>query len=175
MRSDYLRVNRLNPTWETPWYAEAFQFREWCDEGYYEITDSGRLVKLLRPNPNHEPLALEMRIDTRYNGIIEFWGKIHRLPDVGYDIDTYQAQFLDGQLIAIWRKGAFGDIVTTQAEWEAAEEYKARRKAMTPEERAADDAAHAARMQAAVDLMVDQFYRDANRPGFMRRFLEKTK
>lgn len=187
MRSDYLRCNRLlhTITEDVPWYAEAFQTRLFCDEGYYEIGDDGRLYKLYRQAitdvTERGAGAKVVREDLYYNGIVAFWGQGNTVD--GYlKHDTYYAQFLRGQLVAIWQPGAFGDIVTTQEEWDAWERWRNLKKArdaklatLTGDERQAFlDAEAAERKRAAEGLgsaMADSIRETSNRPGFMRRFL----
>ena len=104
---DYVRCDRLKPG-----DAEAFQSKDLeRDLDMLWITDSGRLLSVDRSTWYHSQLQSSERDnpaiykDLNYNGLFDFYGDLE-----------YRAQFLNGQLIGIWRIEDFRKVYTYE-EW----------------------------------------------------------
>jgi hypothetical protein len=163
---DYIQCDRL-----APGEPEAFQTKELdCDLDMVKITSDGRLVVTSRQKwfaATKENTYVDVYEDLNYTGKIEFCG------DAAGTFGEYYAQFLDGQLIGIWKLRTFSELYTYYS-WEREQEYKAewaRRKALPIEEQ------ERLRKEAADKLgesISSYIFATANRTGFIRKFLNKS-
>jgi|SRR5882672_10643049 len=163
---DYIQCDRLVK--DSP---EAFQSKDLdCDLDMVKITDDGRLVVTSRQKwfkASKENAYVDIYEDLNYSGKIEFYGT------VAGKFEEYYAQFLDGQLIGIWKLRAFSELYTYYS-WEREQQYITNwkiRQALPKEEQ--ERLSKEAKDKLA-ESMAAAVFSSANRSGFMRKFLNKT-